>query len=854
KAIDFRGWMNIQLKNYEAAIKDYEQYISVLPSKPQGYLSLARLYLGLKNEEKTEELCKKILNEIDKNNVEATLTLSLLKELQGNAEESLQIVVTALEKNQNDILLLNRISELYFRKGDLDNAMVYAQKALDLNSKATTARYVKGNVHFIRQEYEKAAIEFENFYNPPPNYGDVFYKLGICYLEMNKPQQGINELKKMIERYPQYSPAYFTLAFTYMREGWAEEAIKLCEQGLELSPNNIKGLEIMAKANIANKNFMQAEAAFEKLVALRPKNVADILSLASLLINRGELVRCQELCERVLEINPKNINAHSIIGFCNIQQGNIDQAIDKFKTVVEIDPLNINGHLNLAKMYSSVQRFHEAEQALLKVIDLKPNSEEAYKELGNLYFVQKKYDHAIDAYSKVLETAVSEDIASYIALASAYFAKEDYAKALSILGPFVYNPKYDDNTQLHSFLASLYMKENNIPEAEKHYKKVLDVNPRFRPAYDLGLVYTEQGKVEESIEIYKQALKLNPNLSDMLLYLSIAQQQNEEFDDAIDSLNKLIALQPQNNSLYFMKVNIYAAKGDFEKAQQALDELATINDELRNAYLEVLSYCKNNSFKGKKFTLLLNQMKIFRVRGWRDQALKLAQDASELYPDNILPLMFMADLYSSIPDYENAHKVFKQIIAVKPNSFFGITRLSRLYAAQQKYELSIETLNQAIEYYPQDGYLYLDLGVLHETAGQSEQAMKAYEKAVEVTPDSSRALNNLAWLYSENNINPDKAEEYAKRAAVIEPQNGAIADTYGWILFNQGKYEEAKIELERASKFLPSNPTVAFHLGKAYYQLSDMENARIILEKSLSISQDFPEAKEAQELYDKLPL
>jgi tetratricopeptide (TPR) repeat protein len=167
-AYDFKGTIHMKIGQFEEAIKDYTKITEVQPKKPDGYLRLANVYLIQKNFDKTKELCESILNDIDKNNLQALLLLSLILEIDDKVDDAITLLSDALKEKPNNLQLINRLSELYLKKGDYDNAMSYAEKALSINSNAAAARYVKGSVHFIREEYEKASVQFENFFDPPP--------------------------------------------------------------------------------------------------------------------------------------------------------------------------------------------------------------------------------------------------------------------------------------------------------------------------------------------------------------------------------------------------------------------------------------------------------------------------------------------------------------------------------------------------------------------------------------------------------------------------------------------------------------------------------------------------------------
>ena len=66
------------------------------------------------------------------------------------------------------------------------------------------------------------------------------------------------------------------------------------------------------------------------------------------------------------------------------------------------------------------------------------------------------------------------------------------------------------NTHRFKYNVIAYGSLNQIKEAEKFYRKAIELEPDFKPYSNLSLVFKDQGKLEEAIEVANKALKLQP--------------------------------------------------------------------------------------------------------------------------------------------------------------------------------------------------------------------------------------------------------------------------------------------------------------------------------------------------------
>src|SRR5260370_17698950 len=120
-----------------------------------------------------------------------------------------------------------------------------------------------------------------------------------------------------------------------------------------------------------------------------------------------------------------------------------------------------------------------------------------------------------------------------------------------------------------------------MDKAMAAYRKVLDVDPgRADLASRVAVLLTRQDDFPLAIDVLKDAIKANPSASEPLLQLAfIYAKYLGQTDQAIDYVNRAIALEPHNIDAYERLCEIALAAGDEKRALQSLARAAaTPND------------------------------------------------------------------------------------------------------------------------------------------------------------------------------------------------------------------------------------------------------------------------------------
>jgi tetratricopeptide (TPR) repeat protein len=135
---------------------------------------------------------------------------------------------------------------------------------------------------------------------------------------------------------------------------------------------------------------------------------------------------------------------------------------------------------------------------------------------------------------------------------------------------FSIRPNYPEAMHLLGVMA---LRDGNIPDAIVALTKASQgvvTNPQFK--CNLGLAYHEQGQLDQAIKYYRQALKLHSDYADAYYNLHAAQLDADDLTHAIESLQKLLVITPNDLDGRLMLGVLLEYRGD--AVHQDQDEAA----------------------------------------------------------------------------------------------------------------------------------------------------------------------------------------------------------------------------------------------------------------------------------------
>jgi tetratricopeptide (TPR) repeat protein len=560
----------------------------------------------------------------------------------------------------------------------------------------------------------------------------------------------------------------------------------------------------------------------------------------------------------------------------------VERSIAEYKNAMAADPGSLFLRVELAELYWRVGRIADAVRDAEAVLAINPDQEGAHRLLANLYW-------------RNLGEAQQDRVARE-SLGKAIF----HFEALARLNP--------QDADTHVALARLYSLNNQPEKAEEALKGALENNPDSRnAARHLAQLYFDQGEYGLAIDLLKRLPEEEMD-APMLAMLGYAYAQAHEYDEAVASYEKALALDPENQ--------------DFRRA---LAEALMSDNRIPEARAELERLLKADPHDGPSH---LRLAQIDRQEGKFDAARKGLERAAALMPDSVEVAYQQVVLEDTLGNFDAAIEILQQLLkkSERPEGRYTVgeasnravflERLGFIYRAKQDFEKAIETFRQivplgesqaaraegliietmrfnrqperaleeaaaAAEKFPESRQIRVLYATLLGERGRVDEAVKELrdlqtgtasdreihlslaqifaqaKRYAEAEAEARRALEIsqrpgeeeyarfvLGSIY-ERSKEYDQAEEQFKKVLAANPLNAAAANYLGYMLADRGvRLEESVRYIRQALELDPNNGAYLDSLGWAYYQMERYAEAEPYLERAAALLAGDPTIQE----------
>jgi tetratricopeptide (TPR) repeat protein len=359
---------------------------------------------------------------------------------------------------------------------------------------------------------------------------------------------------------------------------------------------------------------------------------------------------------------------------------------------------------------------------------------------------------------------------------------------------------------LAHFVEGLSLEESGeMDKALAAYRKVLDVDPgQADLASRVAALLTRQDDFPQAIDVLKDAIKANPNASGSLLQLAfIYAKYLRRTDQAIDYVNRAIALDPHNIEAYERLCEIALAAGDEKKALQSLDRAAEIKNDDPVFWARLGKLYASIIFRPDRPS---KPDEIARVN---DIFKKAANHAA----DNPAVLKDVGDYYASTQQVKEAIPLYLRLLELEPDDTNAREKLATGFVLTNQRDKAVEMLETIIKEHPEK-YQPYDL-----LAGLLDDAARALEREKK-TDQAKAAFAKAAANYEQSlTINPRRPSPYLHLAELLL---GPLKEN-----------ERAVKVLSEARQHFPQTPEIVYYLGIAQREAKHFQEAVATFEEAL---------------------
>ena len=530
---------------HDVAISILKKQLGTNPTHARTHYLLGTIYDD-KGDTELAVISFKACLEINPDFHPARETLLQVYQRVGLSQQAVDLLEETLEQmpSPNDY---NTIGVMYYRTGEIDQAIAAFRKSLEMNPYDPTPR---NNLYQIFRErgikalnvkaYQKAALYFGEALQFKPEDALLYRLMGDAYARDGDLKNAIAQYRKAVEFDPADLEIKQNLAGYLSNYGveltgaqrW-EEAIDAYQEALQLTPTlNIAYANLVdvlwKRANTHRKSGHIDKAIDAYLQLIRVDADADAHSLlGELYLKKGAYLQAIDAFRSAFSAKPdeqqsrKNLVAayHHYAQHLDSKE-RYNEAIDQLRLALALSPQQVNLRLSLINTYQLAGDFPSAEKELGVLLKDAPQSLQTENVSNNLYVAhgntlmnQRRYTAALAEFEKIDASAKTTEVYNtigylYLLRRQPILAIEAFESALALTP--MNRVAYQNLLSIESRFEWQFVNDRHSPRIK---------NRLARARNSLVLCYIGRDEILDAVEEYRAALEVEPTAKEVRVTL-----------------------------------------------------------------------------------------------------------------------------------------------------------------------------------------------------------------------------------------------------------------------------------------------------------------------------------------------
>lgn len=354
-----------------------------------------------------------------------------------------------------------------------------------------------------------------------------------------------------------------------------------------------------------------------------------------------------------------------------------------------------------------------------------------------------------------------------------------------------------------------------------------------------AIVYRKLENFDKALEDINKALEIDPDFGSAYNHRAFIHKNLKNFNEALNDLKKFLNLVPEAKAPYLINSgNVYATAKQYKEALKKFDaalKLSLDENDQENVYAnkvriyrilhqfpKALKLCNKLIKNYPKSSLGYTERAIIHhMTDLKDEASKDFDKAISLNPDEPFIRYNQGIFFRKNGLLNEALEIFKSLskLKMKRGKILGFLQLSNTYAQLGKSDKALDELDNVLAIDSNYAHAYTHKGLIHGNLLEFEESIRFFTKAIKLDPNELGAYLNRAIAYS-----------------------------------CQGLFDSALSDFENVIKLDPNQSYAYFGKGKSlcyllkteipYDQKKKAENLALkSLRKALNLTQDTEEKK-----------
>lgn len=507
------------------------------PDRLAATSQLGSAYLATGEEEKGIDLLETAL-EKDPTSVISAREMVAYYSRQGKGAKAIEIA-TDFQKNNEDLVDAHNILGLaYLGDAQLSLAKEAFDRAAILSPGNPFAKQSIAAMALRSGDYESARENYNEVLVHNPYHLQTMLKLAALDQIQGRPDDVIERLETAILKHPESATPRIHLARHYLTTGEPEKVASFLSEVLQKDSDNTLALELMGRAELAQKDFAKAVFSFQQLADLKPQYA----------------------------------NANFLLSQAYAGMQDRKKVLEQLNSTLQKNPNHFLSRLNLAQLMYNQENFVEARKHVNTLKTLAPDNPDIKYLEALLAKSSGNETEARALFNEVFDSAKNSK--SVISVAQQEWDMGDKEIAVSRLSKWLDANPSDAN--VHLYLAKFYTEMNNIPASIEHYKKVLANSGSSVVALNNLAWNLRDSDPVAALQYAERANGIAPSSPYIADTLAVVLWKNDNARRAIQASDRATSgttVVDGNQTMFFHKAQILESLGESEKAIEVLKGL-----------------------------------------------------------------------------------------------------------------------------------------------------------------------------------------------------------------------------------------------------------------------------------------
>jgi arylsulfatase A-like enzyme/Tfp pilus assembly protein PilF len=282
---------------------------------------------------------------------------------------------------KDKIHLYNKIKQAEGASADreYDDALKRLGEVIDEDPGIMEARQVRGQIYMELDRPEEAIEECRAALGIDPEYEAAIFTMAQAYRKLKKFDEASAGFRRLIQMDPKDPKPYMNLGEISIDVGDIDAAISYFENAIAADPaHSAVAHNLLGSAYLEKKMLEPAEREIRRSLEMRPQMPDAHYNLGLLYEEKGDLRRAAEEYRKEIEIHTAAYPAYFNLALLCAKAGDRQGELENLKEAVKANPLYARGCLFLAKAYlDRDENFDEAIRLARKGLELEPEAESA---------------------------------------------------------------------------------------------------------------------------------------------------------------------------------------------------------------------------------------------------------------------------------------------------------------------------------------------------------------------------------------------------------------------------------------------------------------------------------------------